>query len=124
VLTRYNPGVAKETLGVMQAMDGNNKEEIRHLRAKAEEFANSLRTGFLKKNDAWCTLTSTIKKTEEYPMAVTTIKEQEWSYILAPILQAGLLRSGIERNFPRDVLFGPSCLYRDLASCIHGTIRK
>jgi hypothetical protein len=32
VLSRYNPDVAKETLGVMQAMDGNNKEEILHLR--------------------------------------------------------------------------------------------
>jgi hypothetical protein len=102
--------IAKETLGVMQAMNGNNKEEIRHLWAKAEEFADSLRTGFLKKNNAWYALTSTIMKTMEYPMAVTTIKEHEWNYIVAPILQAGLPRSGIERNFPRDVLFGPSCL--------------
>jgi hypothetical protein len=46
----------------------------------------------------------------EYPMAVTTIKEQEWNYILAPIFQAGLPRSGIEWNFPRDVLFGPRWL--------------
>jgi hypothetical protein len=110
VQTRYNPDVAKETLGVMQAMDGNNKDEILHPRAKAEEFADSLQTGFLKKNDVWYALTSTILKTMEYPMAVTTMKEQEWNHILVPILKAGLLRSGIERNFPRDILFGPKCL--------------
>jgi hypothetical protein len=33
VLTGYNPDVANETLGVMQAMDGNNKDEICHLQA-------------------------------------------------------------------------------------------
>ena len=107
VLTRLNPDVAQETLGVMQAMDGNNKAEILHLRGKAEEFADAIRTGFLKKNDAWYALNSTILKTMEYPMAVTTIKEQEWNHIMVPILKASLPRSGIERNFPRDVLYGP-----------------
>jgi hypothetical protein len=67
---------------------------------KAEEFADSMQTGFLKKKDAWYALTSTIMKTMEYPMAVTTMKKQEWNYILAPIFQATLPRSGIERNFP------------------------
>ncbi len=40
-------------------------------------------------------------------MAVTTIKEQEWNHIMVPILKASLPLSGIERNFPRDVLYGP-----------------
>ena len=110
VLTRYNPDVAKETLGVMQAMDGNNKAEILHLRGKAEEFADALRTGFLKKNDAWYALTATILKTIEYPMAATTLAEHEWDHIMVPILKAGLPRSGIERNFPRDILYGPKSL--------------
>lgn len=91
-------------------MASNNKAEILHLRAKAKEFAGSLRTGFLTKNDAWYALNSTILKTMEYPMAVTTITEQGWNYILVPILKAGLPRSGIEQNFPRDILFGPKCL--------------
>jgi hypothetical protein len=46
----------------------------------------------------------------EYPMAATTIKEQEWNHIMIPILKAGLPRSGIERNFPRDILYGPKSL--------------
>ena len=101
------PITARETVGVMQAMDGNNKAEILHLRGKVEEFADAIRTGFLKKNDAWYALNSTTLKTMEYPMAVTTIKEQEWNHIMVPILKASLPRSGIERNFPRDVLYGP-----------------
>jgi hypothetical protein len=65
-LTRYNLDVAKETLGIMQAMDGINKDDILYLRAKAEEFSNSLRTGFLKKNDPRYALSTMIRKTMEY----------------------------------------------------------
>jgi hypothetical protein len=110
VLVRHEPKVGQESLGVLQGMDGNNADEIAHLRKKAESFADDLRTGFLKKNDAWYALNSTILKTMEYPMASTTIKEKEWNYIMAPILRAGLPRSGIERNFPHDILYGPKCL--------------
>jgi hypothetical protein len=47
VLQRHEVTVGKETLGVMQAMDGNDADEILHLRKKAEDFAESMRTGML-----------------------------------------------------------------------------
>jgi hypothetical protein len=102
-LTRHEPDVGKETLGVMQAMDGNDDEEVLHLRRKADDFAESMRTGCLSKNDAWFALAATIMKTLEYPMATTTLSEKEWDHILVPILKAGLPRSGIDRSFPRDI---------------------
>jgi hypothetical protein len=109
-LTRYDPHVAKETLGVLQAMDGNNHAEILHLRQKADSFADSMRTGFLSKNDAWYALTATILKTLEYPMAAITLTEKDWNFIMAPILTSGLPRAGIDRSFPRDILYGPTSL--------------
>lgn len=57
VLTRYKPDVGQETLGVMQAMDGDNRDEVRHLHSKAEAFADSMCTGFFSKNNAWYALT-------------------------------------------------------------------
>ncbi len=48
-LQRYNPEIAKETLGVFLAMDGNNREEILKLRAKTQEFADQIRTGSINK---------------------------------------------------------------------------
>jgi hypothetical protein len=60
LLRRFEPHVGKETLGVMQAMDGNNLDEVRHLHDKAEQFADSMRTGILSKNDAWYALTATM----------------------------------------------------------------
>ena len=91
----------------MLAMDGNNVEECQHLRKKTMEFADNMRTGFLSKNDAWYALNSTIMKMLEYPMEATTITEEEWNKIMAPILLSGLPRSGIDRKFPRAVLYGP-----------------
>jgi hypothetical protein len=75
LITRLEPSEAHQTLGIMIAMDGNCKAEIVHLRGKAEEFADQLRTGFIRKIDAWYALTATIMKTLEYPMHATTILE-------------------------------------------------
>jgi hypothetical protein len=89
-------------------MDGNNVAEIKALRNKTEQFAESMRIGFLSKADAWYALNSSL--TLEYPMVATTIPENSWEHIMAPILQVGLPRSGIARSFPRAVLYGPKSL--------------
>ena len=85
MLTQLEPSEARETLGIMIAMDGNCIDEIQHLREKAEEFTDQLRTGFIRKNDAWYALTATITKTLKYPMPATTILEEEWEHIFRPI---------------------------------------
>ena len=110
ILQRHEPSVGQETLGVMQAMDGNNVAEIAHLHKKAAAFADSMRTGYLSKNDAWFALTATIMKTMEYPMATTTMDEKEWNSIMTPILLSGLPRAGLDRKFPHAILYGPACL--------------
>jgi hypothetical protein len=107
-LNRHEPKVATETLGVWQAMDGNNKEQIAQLKKKTEDFAECMRTGYLSRNDAWYAINTTIMKTLEYPMTATTIGEKEWEEIMVPLLDTGLPRSGMSSKFPRDVLFGPT----------------
>jgi hypothetical protein len=107
ILKRYDPDIAKETLGVFLAMDGNNKDEIIKLRHKTEEFAEQLRTGVINKWDAWYAITSTIMKTLEYPMLATTITESEWDFIMQPIRKSGLPKIELARNFPSKVLYGP-----------------
>jgi hypothetical protein len=107
-LDRHEPKVATETLGVWQAMDGNNQRQIAQLRKKTDDFAECMRTGFLSKNDAWYAITTTIMKTLEYPMTATTIRKKDWECIMIPVLAAGLPRAGLARTFPRDILFGPT----------------
>jgi hypothetical protein len=52
-LERHDPSEATETLGVWQAMDGNNTKQIAQLWKKTEDFADCMWTSYLSKNDAW-----------------------------------------------------------------------
>jgi hypothetical protein len=106
-LQRFEPDHAKETLGVFLAMNGNNKEEIKKLRAKSVEFSECIRTGRLTRFDAWYALTSTVMKTLEYLMAATTIKEKEWNSIMSPLMAEALPAAGINRKFPQQLLYAP-----------------
>jgi hypothetical protein len=108
ILERHDPSEATETLGVWQAMDGNNIKQIAQLRKKTKEFADCMRTGYLSKNNAWYAINTTIMKTLEYLMTATTISEAEWEDIMKPLLKAGLPRAGISSKFPWDVLYGPT----------------
>jgi hypothetical protein len=109
-LARHEPNVATETLGAWQAMDGNDIEQIAQLKKKTEAFAECMRTGYLRKNDAWYAINTTIMKTLEYPMTATTISEADWESIMVPLLTAGLPRAGMASKFPRDILCGPATI--------------
>ena len=109
VLSRLEPHEACKTLGIHMAMDGNQTAEMEFLRAKGQQFAESYRSaGGLPRNDAWQGLQSTIMATFHYPAMATTLTEDQWEYVLKPVMQAGLNKSGISRNMPRKVVFGPT----------------
>ena len=113
ILQRYNLEIAKETLGVFLAMDGNNREEIVKLRAKTQEFADQIRTGSINKWDAWYAINATIMMTLQYPMMATTITEKEWDFIMRPIRESGLPKVELSRKFPSKILYGPK-IYQGL----------
>ena len=114
ILSRLEPQEACKTLGIHIAMDGNQDAETEFLRDKGNTFADSYRTaGGLDRNDAWQGLTTTIMATLKYPAMATTMDEDQWDYVLKPIMQAGLNKSGISRNIPRRVVFGPT-LYQGM----------
>jgi hypothetical protein len=104
-LRRFEVDIAKETLGVFLAMDGNNMEETLHLRKKAVAFADCIRTGFLTREDATYALHRTIMKTLEYPIVATTMDKAQWDFIMAPILVVTLPCMGYVQSFPRDIVY-------------------
>ena len=106
-LERLEPHEGKETLGVIYAMDGNNVDEVKKFRVKAEEFSDCIQTRSISREDAWLAVNSTIMKTLEYPMIAITLSKKQWDYIMSPILIYSLPKSGIVRIFPRDVVYAP-----------------
>lgn len=107
ILPRLDPHEANETLGIHIAMDGNQAAEVLSLRSKTAAFAEKIRTGFIQRDEAWHALNTTILKTLEYPMEAINLTRRQWDYVMAPLLQATLPRSGLVRTFPRDILYAP-----------------
>ena len=107
-LRRLEPDEASKTLGIHIAMDGNQEAQTQYLKDKGIEFSDAYRcaTG-IEKNDAWEGWLSTIMATFRYPAIATTMTESQWDEVMKPVSVVGLNKSGISRNFPRSVLFGP-----------------
>ena len=95
------------TLGVILAPDGNNDDQVEALLQKAEQWAELITTGHLKRDEAWRALNSTILKSLEYPLTATTLTRQEITKIFSPVRQAALPASGIVRTFPSAIAHAP-----------------
>jgi hypothetical protein len=72
-LERLPPHVARRTLGVRLAPDGNNKEEVAYLRGIAEKWNAYTRAGHLQRHEAWYALNATVMRTLDYPLLALTL---------------------------------------------------
>ena len=97
----------KKALGIFTRPDGKMKEEIQYLRGKTEDWATRIRTRHIRTEDAWYCLTASIMKTVEYPLVTSSFTKKECSYIMAPILEAGLPAIHTQRRLPRVLVHGP-----------------
>ena len=110
ILTRLAPNEAMKTLGVYIAPDRNNKMELEYLMSAAKRWADNIRTGRLPRELAWQSLQSTISKTLQYPLSVTTLTKDECDLIVKCYRQTALNSLSIVRNFPRKLTHGPKAL--------------
>ena len=107
-LERLNPEVAKETLGVWTTIDGNMHQNKMQLRAKAQKWADQVRTGRLSKAAAFISLQQTIMKALEYPLMTTSFSKQDCFFIMKPILTVALPKLGYPYpSFPIRIRHGP-----------------
>lgn len=105
-LPQFATDEALETLGVFLAPDGNNREQAKILRLKAEDWKEKIRVGHLDRSEAWRAIDYSILQSLRYPLPALTLTEKECKRIMAPVLEGGLPASAICRKFPRDILYG------------------
>ena len=98
---------SEEMLGVFLSPDGSNDRQIKKLKTKTKELGELVRTGHLDRHESWTTLTHVAMKSIEYALPALTLSEKECTSIMTPLLSTHLPKSGINRNFPRDILYGP-----------------
>ena len=104
-LACLEPSEAHETLSVFLTMDSNNAEQICHLHEKGITFAGQICSSSLSHDESWNAFETTILKTLEYPIEAINFTEQQLDYIMSPILQSTLPKSGIVHTFSRSILY-------------------
>ena len=88
----------------------NQQAHVDYICDMAKTWAESVRSGHLQKYDVIPLIKTTVMKSLEYPMALTTIDKATWQSILSPVLQVCLPKAGVCRNFPRAVVMAPVSL--------------
>jgi Reverse transcriptase (RNA-dependent DNA polymerase) len=97
---------ARRTLGVRLAPDGSNKEELRYLLKQAHLWASTIVSGHLGKKLSLQSFMTTLCPKIRYPLAATTFTRDEAAEIDKVLVPTVLSQSGVNRNFPRDLVFG------------------
>jgi len=106
-IQRMKPDEAQELLGVWMAPDGNNVKAVREMTAKAQKWADQVRTGLIRRSDVWLSLLTQISKTLEYPLTALALTERECAAIESPIRKQALDLCGIKKGLPHSVVDGP-----------------
>ncbi|CAJ1938660.1 unnamed protein product, partial [Cylindrotheca closterium] len=86
-LRRLEPDEAEKTLGVMLAPLEDQHAHIVHLESIAKKWAEQVRSGHLHKYDVIPLIKTTVMKSLEYPMVLTTLDAATWVSIMSPVLQ-------------------------------------
>jgi len=97
---------ARRTLGVRIAPDGNNKAKARHLTEVAMEWGK-ISWGRIKPAMAEYCICNIVYCKLMYPLAVTTLTQNQCTEVLRPLLVAGLPAVGYMRVFPQAVIHRP-----------------
>ncbi|CAJ1969985.1 unnamed protein product [Cylindrotheca closterium] len=106
-LRRLEPDEAEKTLGVILAPLEDQQARVAHLKSISKKWAEQVRSGHLHKYDVIPLIKTTVMKSLEYPMVLTTLDAATWVSIISPVLQVCLPKAGICRSFPRDMVLAP-----------------
>ena len=82
--------------------------QVERMKSTTRKWAAQMKAGYLKRHEAWLSLTTMIWKSLKYPLNATTISKKECVAIMEPALTVGLNGIGICQHLPRVLLHGPT----------------
>jgi hypothetical protein len=106
-ISQIDPSIGTNMLGVHLAPDGNTKDHIAALRAKADAWAKNITSSRANSEEVWTALHRTIPFSMSYSFTVVTLTEEECQQIMAPIIMKGLPRAGVVSTIPKAFRMGP-----------------
>ena len=106
-LTQLGPATARRTLGVWQAVDGNEKEQTKQLREKARVWSRAVSRSSLTRHDVVIGMKTSLYPSITFGLMATTIDKKQADSIFAPVREGALPKSGYMRSMPDIVVHGP-----------------
>lgn len=102
------PEVAHKTLGVWKSMIDDDTVNIKHLKQRSANMASIVSTSGLRPYQADAAVRMIYTTAMGYSLPAVNISEKIVNKIQAKALESFVPALGYNRNFPRDVILGPS----------------
>ena len=106
-LKQLGPSTARRTLGVWQAIDGNEMEQTTQMTKRSTEWARSAVRSSLSRADVKVGITTSLYPSITYGMEATTLTPEQCNEVFKPIRAGVLPKAGYCRNIPSAVIHGP-----------------
>ena len=106
-LTQLGPTTARRTLGVWQAIDGNEKTQTQKLKDKAHEWSRAASRSSLTRHDSVIGMKTSLYPSITFGLMATTLSQKQGEEIFKPIREGALPKTGYARSMPALVVHGP-----------------
>ena len=107
VIKQLEPTDARETLGVMQSADGNEKAQVDKMISKIDKWKDNIWNSSITRTQARIAIDATIGKTLDYPLPATAISAKECNYISNTFERVALPKAGIIRTADKTMVRAP-----------------
>ena len=106
-LKQLGPSESRRTLGVWQAIDGNEDKQTEKMTEKAEEWARSIARSSLTRSDTILGAKTSLYPSITYGLSATTLSKQQSKEVFKPIRKGVLGKTGYAKTMPETIVHGP-----------------
>ena len=98
---------ARRTLGVWQAIDGNEKTQTNKMREKSSKWSRAVARSSLNRNDTIVGIKTTLYPSVTFGVMATTLDKEQCERVFKPIRAGALSKAGYAKSIPAVVVHGP-----------------
>ena len=105
-LKQLKPNEARRTLGVWQAVDGNETEQTKQMKEKAQTWARAAARSSLTRQDTITGIKTSLYPSITYGLTATTLTKAQAEEVFKPIRKGALRKAGYVESMPATIVHG------------------
>ena len=106
-LTQLRTSKARRTLGVWQAIDGNEREQTKQMESKSKKWSRAVFRSSAGRSDTTIGIKTSLYPSVTYGMMATTLTDKQCERVFKPIRAGPLRKAGFSKSTPAVVIHGP-----------------